>query len=237
VDPQSSMRALTALGTVKARMDIDRALARAEAALDDGSGLAGTGFWKAVDAVRRDRSLADTYGDRIARIDRRAFEQGVNLSVPLGLGLVALTGATGVGVVSVDLASRWMGLRAVVAFLIGTGALLVGTHSLTHFIVGRLLRIRFTHVFLGGPPPPRPGVKTDYASYLRATSRQRAAMHASGAVVTKIVPFALAPIAWTVSTWLFWFSIALGVIQIITDVAISTKVSDWKKEKRELSSR
>ena len=38
--------------------------------------------------------------------------------------------------------------------------------------VGRLVGIRFTDYFIGGPPPPRPGLKTDYATYLARRSRQ-----------------------------------------------------------------
>jgi hypothetical protein len=114
---------------------------------------------------------------------------------------------------------------------------LIGTHSLAHYVVGRMAGIRFTHVFLGGPPPPRPGVKTDYATYLRATPRARAIMHASGAVVTKLLPFALLPVSvWLYEgwPWLTWVLIAIGIFQIVTDVVLSTKVSDWKKVRREM---
>lgn len=211
-------------------MDIDEALSRAEAALNAGGSLKGTGFWPAVDACRRERSLADTYADRIAVIDRRAFERGVRLRVPAVVGVVALTLASIVGIVLLRYAA---GRDNIVTFVIGFGALLIGTHSLTHWFIGRLFGIRFTHVFLGGPPPPRPGVKTDYATYLRATPDQRAAMHASGAIVTKLIPFVLLPFAW--APWLRWALIAVGIVQIITDVTLSTKSSDWKKVKRELS--
>jgi len=216
-----------------ADVGIENALARADEALDAGRGLAGTGFWKAVDAVRRDPSLAETYADRIGAIDRRAFERGVKLRVPVALGVFGLVVATLVGAGAIVVARDSSGVLAVAAFLIGFGGLIVGTHSLTHFAVGRLLGIRFTHVFLGGPPPPRPGVKTDYASYLRASRGDRAAMHGSGAVVTKIVPFVL--IAAAPYTWLVWLMVLVGFGQIATDIFLSTKVSDWKKVKRELS--
>ena len=45
--------------------------------------------------------------------------------------------------------------------------------------------IRFTDYFVGGPPPPRPGLKTDYATYLRADPGSRAWLHASGAIATQ----------------------------------------------------
>ena len=44
-----------------------------------------------------------------------------------------------------------------------------------------MVGIRWTDYFLGGPPPPRPGLKSDYGTYLRADPDSRAWMHASGA--------------------------------------------------------
>jgi hypothetical protein len=182
----------------------------------------------------------------------------VKLRVPIGVGLLVLLLITASGVVLILLALRYGSLPdipdgvdtpilfewepswlALPAFLAGTVALIVGTHSLAHWVVGRIVGMRFTHVFLGGPKPPRPGVKTDYATYLRATPMQRAVMHASGAVVTKIVPFALIPAARSLdaSPWLTWLLVVIGVVQIVTDVVLSTKLSDWKKVKRELRAR
>ncbi len=216
--------------------DVDVALERAERALDEGRGLKGTGFWKAVDAARRDRSLAERYADRMARIDRAAFERGVRLRVPAAVGVLGLAAVSALGVFGVVVSGHAIhpDRFRIVAFLVGTGALIVGTHSLAHWIVGRALGIRFTHVFMGGPPPPRPGMKTDYASYLLVSSGARAAMHASGAVVTKVVPFALIPFVPDVGGWLRWLLVIVGLVQIVTDVFLSTKVSDWKKVKREL---
>lgn len=216
--------------------DLEAALQRAERALDEGRSLRGTRFWKAVDACRRDRALGERFADRIGRIDRRAFEAGVRLRLPAWLGLALLLAATGVGLLLIAIAYGLEPLPQAIAVLVGTGVLLIGTHSPTHWIVGRAGGIRFTHVFLGGPPPPRPGLKTDYASYLRARPRARASMHASGAVVTKLVPFALIGAAQAMDAymWLTWALAAVGVVQIVTDVLFSTKTSDWKKVLREL---
>ena len=241
---------------------IESALARAEDAVANGRSLKRTGFWPAVEQVKRDAALVERYADRIATIDRRAFENGVKLRVPAWAGLTALALMTAVGIAAVVLARRaclFCGLTPVrallrstldaapsfyhwrgfvpIAFLLGFGALLIGTHSLTHWIVGRLMGIRFTHVFLGGPPPPRPGMKTDYATYLRTSPRKRAWMHASGAIVSKLVPFALLPVSLSLYEfwpWLTWILLVVGVVQIVTDIVLSTKVSDWKKVLREL---
>ena len=61
--------------------------------------------------------------------------------------------------------------------------LLGTTHDLAHLVVGRLVGIRFTHWFIDGPTRLQPGLKTDYASYLRTPPHARAWMHASGALI------------------------------------------------------
>lgn len=210
---------------------------RAESAVAEGGGLSGTGFWKAVGSARRDRGIADRYAERIAAVDRAAFENGVRLRVPSAVGTSVLVTGTAAGTLALVLAQQVAGRAGrTLVFLGAMGALLVCTHSLAHWLVGRLMGMRFTHYFLGGPPPPRPGAKLDYATYLRVPPARRAAMHASGAVVTKVIPFALIPVALALDLygWVVYLLIALGMIQIVTDVLFSTKSSDWKKVRREL---
>jgi hypothetical protein len=230
--------------------EIVAALDRADEALATGRDLSGTGFWKAVGAVRRDRALAERFAERIAAIDRRAFERGVRLRVPLAVGVIGLLLGTLAGLLAIGVAFfGWGGalcgfdapcqptVGLSLVFLAGFILVLVCTHSLTHWLVGRMVGIRFTHVFLGGPPPPRPGLKIDYSTYLRTPAWARAVMHASGAMVTKLIPFAfLVPavrlyFGWT---WLTWVLLVIGIAQIVTDITLSTKVSDWKKVIREL---
>ena len=108
-------------------------------------------------------------------------------------------------------------------------------HSPTHWLVGYMTSIRFTDYFVGGPPPPRPGLKSDYASYLRADPGSRAWMHASGAIATKLAPF-LALAFWPGSGAPWWSAaalIAIGLIAIGTDLVFSVNSSDWKKFRRE----
>jgi hypothetical protein len=98
-----------------------------------------------------------------------------------------------------------------------------------------MVGISFTDYFLGGPKPPRPGLKSDYATYLRTDPGSRAWMHASGAIMTKLAPlFAL--VFWLGSGAPWWSAAALVafcLVSIATDVAFSVKVSDWKKYRRE----
>jgi hypothetical protein len=219
------------------RQEIDAALERAEAATVAGGGVAGTGFWKAVAVVKGDPALVAEHADRIGRIDRRAFENWALIRIPTGLGtaLAVLGTIAGLGLVlaAYYVAEPWNGLLLVA----GTGVTLVTTHGLTHLAVGRLVGIRFTHWFVAGIRAPQPGVKLDYATYLRVPARRRAQMHGSAPIVTKAIPFlALGPaLVIPVPGWATATLVAIGVLQIVTDVAFSTKSSDWKKYRREMS--
>jgi len=218
-------------GSIEAELD------RIEAAVATGNtDLRALGFWKVVQRVKLDRALVDAHADRIGRIDAVAFRAGVRLRVPVWVGNTLLALATVVGAVGVVAAFVWQtpiwkGLALVAAGAIWS----LSVHSPTHWLVGYLVGISWTDAFLGGPPPPRPGLKSDYGTYLRADADSRAWMHASGAIATKLAPF-VALAFWPASNAPRWAAVvlaALGVLQIATDVALSTKSSDWKKFLRE----
>lgn len=213
---------------------IDNALDEAELALAAGRGLRGTGFWKAVAAAKRDPASADL--DRIASIDRSAFEQWALLTVPIRVGTTLAVLATALGLFLIGLAYGTVPGRDWL-FLVGALVVWVTTHGLGHLMVGKAVGMRFTYWFIGTITLPQPGVKVDYATYLRTPPRQRAWMHASGAIVSKVVPFLLLPSA-VVSDVAGWVPVVLagfGVLGVITDIVWSTKVSDWKKFRREMA--
>lgn len=197
--------------------------------------LRGARFWRAVAAAKRDPSLAERYGQRIAEIDRRAFLRGVLLSLPAPIGLTLLTLGTAAGIVLLVagfyVPVQWRDW----AILAGAAALLGSTHGLAHYFVGRFMGMRFTHWF-SRPPLPQPGFKVDYASYLRVPAASRAWMHASGAIVSKLVPFAVVPVALLAGAqaWTLWILLGFGVLQLITDATYSVRASDWKKFRREM---
>ncbi|MEN8041110.1 MAG: hypothetical protein ABFR95_06360 [Actinomycetota bacterium] len=217
-------------------LEIDSILNAAEVhmAVGDAPDIQGTGFWPAVRAVKGDPELIDRFADRIGAIDRAAFKAWARLVIPIWVGTVVALLAVLVGISFVSAAAvvpAWNGI----VFLIGTGILIGSTHGLGHLVVGRLGGIRFSAWFVGRDRP-QPGVKTDYATYLRASPNTRAWMHASGAIVTKIIPFLLVPFAILMSAVPIWVAVALvglGVLQIVTDVLWSTKSSDWAKYARE----
>jgi hypothetical protein len=211
-------------------------LDEAERAVSSGEPVGPTGFWKAVDAVKRDPALVEQYADRIARIDRAAFKSWALVAVPIWLGNMVMIGGTLIGLVLVGWAYYLDGTPSAVVFLLGFGIVLVTTHGLAHLAVGSLMGMRFTHWFMGTLLQPTPGVKLDYATYLRAPASSRAWMHASGAIITKLMPFIFlgAAIAAGVPTWVVWALVIIGLIEIVTDIIWSTKASDWKKFRREM---
>lgn len=218
--------------------ELESIFAACEAALAKGGkiDLAELGFWKAVSAVKRHPEWRDRYASRVAAIDRQAFERGVMLRVPLSVGLTALVAGTVIGtgsVVASLLAPRqWKSLL----LLGGSGALLVATHDLTHFLVGRALGIRFTSMFLGGKLLIEPGIKIDYDSYLHVTPDRRAWMHASGAIKTVAVSILTFVIALTggFPRWVKWTLGANAAFVVLTEIFFSTRYSDWKRFGREM---
>ncbi len=217
--------------------EIDAAIEAAEAAVTGPKpySLLGTGYWRAVAAVKRDRSLVEPYADRIGAVDQAVFRSRVPITLPLWPGALLALAGSGLALVLIGLAysldAPWSG----VSFLAGTVGLLIGTHGLGHLAVGALFGIRFT-VWFAGFRRPQPGVKTDYASYLRAPARHRAWMHAAGAIVTKAIPFLLVPAAFIsgIPWWAVVALIGLGIAQLVTDAVWSTRASDWSKYRREM---
>ena len=197
--------------------------------------LQAVGFWAAVAAVKRDPQLRDRFGSRIARIDRDALQRWALACVPLRVGtwLMLFGTAVGLGLIGAAYSARepWNGLLLVG----GTGVLLVTTHGLAHLAIGAISGIRFTHWFIGSLVRPQPGVKVDYESYLAVPAARRARMHASGAIVTKSLPFLLLGAAWGMEApaWAWWVLILIGVASVITDMLWSVSSSDWKRYRRE----
>ena len=179
---------------------VDGALRDVEIALAGGDfDLGRLGFWRLVARVKRDDALIAQYADRIGRIDTTAFRSWARVRVPVPVGNAALLVAAGAGLAATVAATGVESPLVAGALLLGAGGVWsVALHCPTHWIVGRLFGIRFTDYFIGGPPPPRPGLKSDYATYLRVEPARRAWMHASGAIATKLAP--LLALAWWPAT-------------------------------------
>ena len=230
--------------------DYQEAFARIEAEVDKGNtDLSALGFWKLVRQVKLEPRLAGHWADVVGRIDRKAFERSVRPRFPVWLGnsvlllasavlIFALFVVIGLGRDAEGAGDQVIpGLIAVAA----AGGLSVNLHDLAHWVVGRMAGIRFTAYFLK-KPLLTPGLKIDYASYLRTSPGARAWMHASGAIVSKIAPFGVFAAVYLphraagydlFPSWSLWAILAIGVVQLVTDILFSTKKSDWKRFRRE----
>jgi hypothetical protein len=218
--------------------EIDRVLTRCEDLLGSGRrpDLRAEGFWRAIAAMKRRPELLGRYVGRAADIDRAAFRARVALRLsPVG-GVALLALGSIFGVVVLWLAAAFQHPTRELLVLFGMGALLVCTHDLAHFIVGSVSGIRFSDWYVDLPRVPYPGLKIDYASYLRAPAAARAWMHASGAIVSKVVPFLVLLYAVSIDcdVWAILALAAVGIVGIVTDVLFSVRASDWKRYRREM---
>jgi len=212
--------------------------ARIEAAVDEGrTDLRALGFWRLLARVKADPALSAHWADQAGRIDRKAFQARVRVRVPVWFGNALLVVGALLGVVAVVIALRTesealAGLALVFAALDWSATM----HSPAHWLVGRLVGIRFVCYFVARVVPPIPGLKTDYASYLRTPPEARAWMHASGAVASKLAPVA-AWAFWPASrapAWAAWAIVGYAALLVLVDVVLSTRFSDWKRVRREL---
>lgn len=231
--------------------EYQEAFGRIERAVEAGdTDLSGLGFWRLVRRIKVDPALSEHWADVVGRIDRMAFERRVRLRAPVWLGNAVLLAGTVVAAalvpVALAIARRSSSPQPAVAGALVVAAALglsATVHVPAHWVVGRLGGMSFVSYFIGGPLRVTPGIKVDYASYLRATPAARATMHAAGALASKAAPFAVFASAYVpharagwglLPGWSLWALLGVGALQIVTDVVWSRKVSDWKKVGREL---
>jgi hypothetical protein len=218
--------------------EIEAILEASERALADGGAgrLRDLGYGRAVRAVERNPDWIIRYANRLGAIDRQSFQRRVKLRLPLVSGILALAAGALIGSVLAVAAASAPPRHKGVLLLAATGLLAATTHDLAHFLVGESLGIRFIGLYFAPPVPVEPGLKPDYASYLRASPLKRALMHAAGAVVTKIVPFTMLGVA-RAERAPGWATNALGMMGatfLWIDLLLSTRHSDWKRFRRQI---
>ncbi len=199
-----------------------------ECLLQLGKDYNGKEFWSIVDQVKRDRIKDDELLGLIAGISQKRFREKVSftLSVPLG-NLIELALTIAAIVLAFLVNSDWM-------LYISALVLLTTLHPLSHYLTGTLLGIKFMRYYLNGPAKFEPTLKIDYFSYLKASAKARALMHASGVIGTIIGPLVAAAIALSkgasvAASYLFLLFLALIVFELLT----STKTGDLMRAKRE----
>jgi hypothetical protein len=211
---------------------------RIEAAVDAGeSDLRALGFWRLLAKVKTDQVLAAHWAEQAGRIDRRAFEARVRFRLPVWFGNLVLVLGIAAGGVAVAIAlttdSSELAAWALVFAALDWSA---SFHAPAHWLVGRLVGMRFLAYYVHDLIPPVPGLKIDYETYLRTPPQTRAWMHASGAIASKVGPF-LTLAFWPASgapAWAAWVILGYGLLIVATDVFISTRRSDWKRFRREM---
>lgn len=211
---------------------------RIEAAVDAGeTDLGGLGFWPLLARVKADPALSAHWAEQAGRIDRKAFEARFSVRFPVWFGNLVLVLGVAVGAIAIGIALGTDDeVLAGVALIFAALDWSVAFHGLAHWLVGRLVGMRFLAYVFRHLMPPVPGLKVDYASYLRTSPEERAWMHGSGAIASKLAPF-LALAFWpatVASAWVAWAIAGYGVVLILIDVFISTRRSDWKRVRREL---
>jgi hypothetical protein len=141
-------------------------------------------FWRLVSRVKRDRALAEKYAERIGRIDAEIFRRRAKLRVGIATGSVAVLLLAAIAallfLLAPSLGANFHGL----IILLATFLLMTALHPLAHLAAGKALGMRFLFYFPNGPAKIEPTLKVDYASYLRAQPKARAAMHLSGIVAS-----------------------------------------------------
>ncbi len=188
----------------------------------------GKDFRDIVALVKKEKLNDDALLEQIENISQRRFREKVSLtlSVPAGNMLESV----------ITIAAVVMAFRISPEWMLYLSALILMTtlHPLSHYATGSLVGIKFTHYYLNGPARIEPTLRIDYASYLKASGKRRALMHASGVIGTLAAPLIVAAIALNRGAGaaagnLFILFLLLVVFELLT----STKIGDLMRARRE----
>ncbi len=188
----------------------------------------GKEFWGIVDQVKRDKIKDDELLGLIAGISQKRFRKEVSFTLSIQFGNLLELALTIAAIVLAFLVnSDWM-------LYISALVLLTTLHPLSHYLTGTLLGIKFVRYYLNGPAKFEPTLKIDYFSYLKASAKARALMHASGVIGTLIGPLVAAAIALGKGAFGVAFNLLiLFLLLIVFELLTSTKTGDLMRAKRE----
>ncbi len=186
----------------------------------------GNDFWAIVALVKKDKINDDALLEQIENISQKRFREKVHftLSVPAGNLLESV----------ITIAAIYLAFQIRTDWMLYFSALILMTtlHPLSHYATGNLFGIRFTHYYLNGPARIEPTLRIDYASYLKASGKKRALMHASGVIGTVAAPLIVAVIAVSEGAAAGNLLI-LFLLLVVFELLTSTKTGDLMRAKRE----
>lgn len=196
------------------------------------------GFWKLVAEIKREQKLSQEFAEQVGRVERKAFERKVWFKVSIRLGHAAEAAGMLLGVALI-----WLGFVHTAEFMrsislvLASVILSASVHPLAHYAVGRLYGINFLYYFPDGPAKIEPTLKIDYASYLRAHPKHRAAMHLAGPIATVLATLICLAIGLLVeiAQWAKILLLLYFLFMLATDIFLSPKAGDIKRVKRELN--
>lgn len=204
----------------------------------DGGDLRLFGFWKLVAEIKKDPKLSQKFADQVGRIDRKAFEKKVGFKVSIWLGHAAEVAGVvlGAALIWISFAHANELVRSL-SIAAASVILSAAVHPLAHYALGRLYGIKFLYYFPDGPAKIEPTLKIDYASYLRAHPKRRAAMHLAGPAATVLAALACMAVGLLaeIAQWAKIFLLLYFLFILATDVFLSPQAGDIKRVKREMN--
>ncbi len=185
-------------------------------------------FLDIVKRIKKEKINDDELLEKIETISRKRFKERVSFTLGVTSGNL-LEGALTIAAIALVFWVNSFWIFYVIALV-----LMTTLHPLSHFLIGRLVGIRFTHYYLNGPARIEPTLRIDNFSYLKISGKKRALMHVSGVVGTVAAPLFVCAIAIykganDAAMNLFIIFLLLIVFELLT----STKIGDLMKAKRE----
>lgn len=167
-------------------------------------------------------------------------------NIPLWIGnMIGITGSCFAGFLIYAAPNFTSVLIRFIVYLISVSCLIFFPHCLAHFVVGSLMGVHFKHYSLSRSAIARLGIpfisdlasrmpllsiRIDRASFSTLSRQARAAMFASGALCSMILPFV--SVVWSLNKLPISFSLVLLTIclgNLLFDVYYSPKSGDFSR--------
>jgi hypothetical protein len=145
------------------------------------------GFWKVVNAAKKDSAIANGYGERIGRLDKLLFESKRWPKLNYMTGTAIELAGTLIGIVFLYFGMASIEFDSTLFYVASTFVLMTTLHPISHIIAAKLAGIKFHFYFLDGPQQIAPTLKVDYSTYVKTTSKRRALFHLAGSLNSVLI--------------------------------------------------